>query len=442
MLRDVPAAMSAHSDTTSASQRTQSLLLLRWVLIVATSYLILFSQPLSQLPPSSALFIAAYFASNLVLGVVLPRVPSQPACDVAVVLLDVVMVAIGLVLTPTASSEFFVVYFVVVFMSALSERLGLVVAAALLVSATHLYTMSHFIGWGQLLGGGYPLRVPFVFVVALFFGHLVSDARSRDRQVEEARRREMRLKFLSSVMHDLKNSLGVTQSLATLLLDEEAGALNPEQADFVRRIHATTRHVITFALNLIDAERIEAGQLSLYRRPISAADIVEDALLLARSASDLKGITLSCAVQPGLPPLHVDAVQMERVISNLVGNAIKFTPAGGSVRLSVHRAGENAVLEVRDDGTGIPPAELLTLFDRRQRNGNGPMQGSGLGLSIVKAIVQAHDGQVGIASTLGNGTTVTVQLPLQPPTPARAPSPAPVPPRWWKLSPSIGSIAE
>ena len=243
-------------------------------------------------------------------------------------------------------------------------------------------------------------------------------------------------------MHDLKNSLGVIQSLAILLLEEEVGKLNPEQADFVRRIHASTRHVITFALNLIDAARIEAGQLSLYRRPINAADMVEDALLLARSASDLKGITLSCAVEPRIPPLHVDAMQMERVISNLVGNAIKFTPAHGSVSLSVRREAENAVLEVRDDGAGIAPTTLRTLLDRRQRNGHGPMQGSGLGLSIVNAIVQAHGGQVGIASRIGQGTTVTVRLPIQPPPPAVAPSAGPAPVRWWKLSPSVGSFAE
>lgn len=435
--------MKSHPERVDASQRIRSLLLLRWVLIVATSYLIIFSQPLSELSSLETLFIATYIASNLALSVLLPRIPSQPACDVAIVLLDVAMVSIGLALTPTASSEFFVLYFVVVFMSALSERLLLVVGAALLISGTHFYTMSQYIGWGQLLGHGYPLRVPFVFVVALFFGHLVGEARSRDREAAEARRRELRLEFLSAMMHDLKNSLGVIQSLSTLLLDEEAGVLNPEQADFVRRIHASTRRVITFSLNLMDAARIEAGRLSLYRSPINAADLVEDALLLARSASDLKGITLSCAVEPGLPPLHVDAAQMERVISNLVGNSIKFTQTGGSISLSVRRENENVVLEVRDDGAGIPPAEMPTLFDGEQQRRHSPMEGSGLGLSIVQAIVQAHGGRVRIASTLGHGTTVSVELPVQQPRPpAELSHPAPAAARAWKLSPSIGGVAE
>jgi len=323
-------------------------------------------------------------------------------------------VSIGLALTPTASSEFFVVYFVVVFLSALSERLGLVVGAALLVSAAHLYTTSQFVGWGQLLADGYTLRVPFLFVVALFFGYLVAETRQRERDAEEGRKRQLRAEFSSALMHDLKNSLGVIESLALMLLDGEVGALNREQADFTRRIHASARHLITFALNLIDAARIEAGELFMQPRPTNLADVVEGALLLARSASDLKGVSLRCAVEPGLPLLSVDAAQLERVISNLLGNAIKFTPGGGSVSLSVHRQNGALVLDVCDDGVGIPAAELPSIFDKqRPPRRSSPQQGSGLGLSIVKAIVQAHGGRVRITSTPGHGTTVTVHLPIQ-----------------------------
>jgi signal transduction histidine kinase len=409
--------MVSYSHPISPAQRIQTVLLLRWVLIVATSYLVLFSRPLSQLPLGAALFIAAYFGSNIVAGALRSRISDQPACEVALVLLDIIMVSIGLALTPAASSQFFVVYFVVVFLSALSERLELVVGAAVLVSATHLYTTSQFIGWARMLADGYALRVPFLFVVALFFGYLVADARQRERETEEARRRQLRAEFSSALMHDLKNSLGVIESLSLLLLDGEAGPLNAEQADFTRRIHASTRHLITLALNLIDAARIEAGELFVQPHPTNVADVVESALLLARSASDLKGVTLRCAVEPGLPLLSADAAQLERVISNLLGNAIKFTPGGGSVGLSVQRQSGELLLDVCDDGVGIPAAELPSIFDKqRQPRRNSPLQGSGLGLSIVKAIVQAHGGSVRITSTPGHGTTVTVHLPIQPTT--------------------------
>jgi len=406
--------MLSDSHPIGTSLRTRTLLLLRWVLIIATSYLVLFSPSPSQLRPSGALFIAAYCLSNIGVGALLPRIRDHFACEVALVLLDIIMVSIGLALTPTASSQFFVVYFVVVFLSAVSERLGLVVGAALLVSATHLYTTSQFVGWGQLLEDGYALRVPFLFAVALFFGYLLADARRCEHEAEEARTRQLRADFLSTLMHDLKNSLGVIESLALLLLDGQAGPLNSEQADFSRRIHANARHLITVALNLMDAARIEAGELFVQPRPLNVADIVESALLLARSASDLKGVTLRCAIEPGLPLLCADAAQLERVISNLLGNAIKFTPSGGSVGLSVHRQSDELVLAVCDDGVGIPAAELPSIFDQERRpQRNSPLRGSGLGLSIVKAIVQAHGGRVRITSAVGHGTTVTIHLPIQ-----------------------------
>lgn len=409
---------SAHPITTLS--KIQAVILLRWVLIIATSYLVLFSRPLWETPTSVALFVAVYLASNIVLTMLVPRFPSQYAFDVTVVLLDTLAVCVGLTLTRSASSEFFVVYFVVMFLSALTERLGLVVGAAVLISAAHLYTMSRFVGFSHLVDQGYTLRLPFLFVVALFFGHLVQDARGREREAEEARARELRMEFLATVSHDLKNPLGTIQSLAVLLLDGDAGALNGPQTDLVRRIHANTRQIITVALNIIDAARIEAGRLILQRAPTKLTDVVEDALVLMRSASELKGITLRCAVDPDLPVAYIDAVQIERVISNLVGNAIKFTPAGGTVALSIRREGAEGLLEVCDDGPGIPSSELSTLFEKyRRQEQNSRIEGSGFGLFIVKAIVEAHGGTVAISSTVGQGTTVTVHLPISPPSPER-----------------------
>lgn len=410
--------MSSSRHPISAFSKTQGILLLRWVLIIATSYLVLFSRPLAELPPWAALFIAAYFASNIVLRMLLPRIPSPYAFDVIVVLLDCVMVSVGLAMTGTASSQFFVLYFVVVFLSALTERSELVAMAAVLVGTTHLYSMAQFTGLTPLLSQGYAMQIPFLFVVALFFGNLVTEARSHERDAEDARARELHLEFLSTLSHDIKNPLGVIQSLTTLLLDGDGGSLTERQTDLVRRIHASTQHVITFALNLIDAARIDAGRLVLQRRATSFADVVEDSLLLARSASELKGITLHHAVAPHVPLVSMDPVQVQRVIANLVGNAIKFTPAGGTVSLSVDcPTADDVLLEVRDSGVGITPQDLPAIFEKyRHCAPNGSIDGSGLGLFIVNAVVAAHGGKVAIRSAVGEGTTVTVHLPIRPPS--------------------------
>jgi signal transduction histidine kinase len=411
----------------------QAVLLLRWVLIIATSYLVVFSHPLGQGAERAALFVAAYFASNVLLTELLPRFRSHYVFDVFVVLLDTVMVSIGLSMIGTGQSEFYVVFFLVLFLSALTERLGLVVTAAALMSLAHLYTESQLIGVNRLMDPAYLLRVPFLFVVALFFGSLVQDARGRERLARATREHAHRMETLSGISHDLKNPLGVIQSLATLLLEGDAGLLNDKQMDLVRRIHASTRHVITFALNIIDAARIDAGRLVLHRTPVNVRDLVEDSLLLARSACDLKGLALDWSVELDLPPAQIDLGQMERVISNLVGNAIKFTPTGGRVHLSVHRSGDQLLMAVQDTGVGISAKDLPTIFEQYRRR-NNHSDGSGLGLFIVKAIVEAHGGSVTIDSAVRTGTTVMVHLPFAPPEPAPEPEAAPhaSSPHWWR----------
>ena len=415
-------------------EAAQAVVLLRWVLIIATSYLVVFSRPLDQNPTSAALYVVAYFASNIFLAELQPYFRSQSAFDISIVLFDILMVSLGLALTGAATNEIYVVYFLVIFTSALTDRLLLVVGAAVLISIAHLYTESRLVDVGHLVMPAYILRVPFLFVVAMFFGHLVRDVRQRERDAEDARAHGHRMEILSGISHDLKNPLSVVQSMATLLLEGGSGELNEEQTDLVRLIHASARQVGNLALNLIDAERIDAGHLVLRRTPVNVADLVEDGLLHARSASKLKGVTLRCRVEPNLPLAHLDGVQMERVIANIVGNAIKFTPAGGTVTLSVSRAAEHVVLSVVDDGPGIAAEELPRAFEKyRTLSPRSHSIASGLGLFIVKRIVEAHAGTVEITSRVAEGTTVTMRLPTRPPDATHAVAP-PSPRsrrRWW-----------
>lgn len=410
--RSTGAGELTSSEQLSVLSRGRVVIMLRWVLIIATSYLVLFSRPLAETPPSAALFVALYLASNVILSQLVPRLSARSSLDWTVVVLDIVAVAAAMALTNHANSEFFVVYFVVLFLSALTERVGLVALATLLITTTYLYTLSQFVNVSELIDQGYMLRIPFLFAVALFFGHVVQNARAHERAAEEARARALRMELLSAVSHDLKNPLGVIQSLASLMLDGDAGALNAQQTDLTQRIHASARQVNTLALNLIDAERIEAGRLVPQPQLVNLASVVENALLSGRSASQLKGIALRCVVEPELPHAYIDAVQTERVVSNLLANAIKFTPTGGVIEVSVRYRDGRVVLTVSDTGRGIAASELPHVFDKYHREGtNHRIEGSGLGLFIVKAIVQSQGGNVRIDSALGKGTTVTVSLP-------------------------------
>src|SRR5262249_15634666 len=144
--------------------------------------------------------------------------------------------------------------------------------------------------------------------------------------------------------------------------------------------------------------------------------VIRDALVVAACASEIKGVSLDARVEPGLPLISIDAVQIERVIANLLGNAIKFTSAGGGVRLSARRVHDAIAVVVADDGPGSAADELPRLANGEYRGLRGRSGGgSGLGLFIVRAVVSAHGGALTIESAVGRGTTVTVTLPLTPP---------------------------
>ena len=397
----------------TALHQAHGIVLLRWVLIVATAYLVLFTRPLTEVTPGLALFVAAYLGSNVVLTEWLPRLRSPAMLEWLVMGVDTVALSAALMLSGAGSNDLFVLYFAILFLSALAERVGLVVGAAVLITIANLYTVALYEGVGALLTHQYMLRVPFLFVVALFFGHLVHLARQREREREAELERALRLEVLSGLSHDLKNPLGVIESLADLLLDGSVGDLAPQQADLARRIRASTRQVITLSQNLIDAERIEAGRLVILPRPASLARVIDDALVVARSASAIKRIALHAEVDPALPSVLIDPVQMERVIANLLGNAIKFTPAGRAVRLTARVAHDTVELAVRDEGPGIIAADLPHVIEPHFRGEGGRgFDGTGLGLFIVRAVVEAHGGRFTIASRAGEGTIVTVTLPV------------------------------
>jgi len=398
-------------------------LLLRWVLIVATSYLVLFSRPLSEVTPSVALFIAAYLASNVVLTELAPRLRAWAWLEWVLLIVDTAAITVAVTMTEASSNDLLVLYFSVLFLSALSERIGLVVGAVLLITVAHLYTVAHFVDVGVLFQSGYMLRIPFLFVVGLFFSHLVHHARRRERAVEEERTSEVRLDLLSALSHDLKNALGVVDSLADLLLESSAGPLNPQQADLTRRIQSSTRQVIALAQNLLDAERVDTGRLVLQRGPASMSAVIRDALVVAACASEIKGVGRDAQSEPCRPLISIYTAQIQRVSANLLGNAIKFTPAGGAVRLSARTVPDAIEVSVADDGPGIAPEDLPRLADSHFRGARGrSVEGSGLGLFIVHAVVSAHGGALSISSSLGRGTTVTVSLPLT--TLARGPEEA------------------
>jgi signal transduction histidine kinase len=166
--------------------------------------------------------------------------------------------------------------------------------------------------------------------------------------------------------------------------------------------------------NLLDLSRIDSGIFPLDMRWGDLRDPVRSVVEAHAEVAELRGVALVSEVPTNPVMLRFDRERLNQLLTNLVGNALKFTPRGGEIVVALAEAPENAVVEVRDSGPGIPETELPHVFDRFFRGtnvGEARASGSGLGLAIVRSIVEMHGGSIRVASSVGRGSTFTVELP-------------------------------
>ena len=219
---------------------------------------------------------------------------------------------------------------------------------------------------------------------------------------EDATRRRL----LADVSHELRTPLAVIQGNLEALVD---GVYPPDEAH-LRPILDETRVLERLVDDLRTLSLADSGALPLHREPTEPAVLLEDVAAAHRANASAASIDVRVDVAPDLPTLDVDPVRMKQVVSNLVENAVRAMPGGGSITLSARAASAAVVIEVTDTGPGIAPELRSTLFDRFTKSVGS--RGSGLGLAIARAIVTAHGGTIDAASGPGGiGTTLRISLP-------------------------------
>jgi PAS domain S-box-containing protein len=222
--------------------------------------------------------------------------------------------------------------------------------------------------------------------------------------------------FISSVSHELRTPLTSIRGFTEFLEDEVGGPLTPEQRQYVGQIAAGARRLQVMVDDLLDFARLEAGAFSLNCVPADLASLVREVVESLQPQATTRSITLTTELEAKAVPLGLDPNRITQVLTNLVGNALKFTPSGGRVQcvLTVPEGGPR--VEVRDNGPGIPERHLPHLFTRFYQvdpSNTRLTGGAGLGLSISKAIVEAHGGDIGVESELGKGSTFWFTLPRE-----------------------------
>ena len=250
------------------------------------------------------------------------------------------------------------------------------------------------------------------------YAAVLRDVSARYRAEEELHQAiRARDDMMGIVSHDLRNPASAVKMLARSILAEAVDrALPQDVTERVEIIGQAAAQIDALIQDLLDVTRLEAGRLTVSAHDVEPAPLVEAALYALHALSESGGVKLEATYVEPLPMVHADPDRVTQLLSNLVGNALKFTPAGGRVDVSVEPQpeGGGVVVSVADSGAGIPADQLPHVFDRfYQVSGGrkGGRHGAGLGLTIARGIVEAHGGTISIESAPGRGTTVRFTLP-------------------------------
>lgn len=230
---------------------------------------------------------------------------------------------------------------------------------------------------------------------------------ARDIAERAVRQRDEMLEIVS---HDLRNPLSAIAMCAGILADDTTDA--DERIRLAETIHESVEWTQRLIADLLDIASIEAGKLSIDRAPFDPMLAIGRTLSLFELPVAEREIKLKVEGDEHLPRITADAERVLQVLANLVGNAIKFTPAGGTITISGTLDGEHVVFSVRDSGSGIEPEHLPHVFDRRWHSDKPGIRGTGLGLAIARGIVQAHGGRIWVASTPGEGSLFQFSIPV------------------------------
>ena len=243
--------------------------------------------------------------------------------------------------------------------------------------------------------------------LTLAFNHMAEELREVEAHKQQ---------FFSQISHELRNPLTAIRAAAQLLLSRPADSLDAKGRRWVESIDDSVDRLLSLVTRILDLNRLRAGVFPLERQPIELDKVVARAIDVLGAQAEQHGLHLETSSTGADFSITADEDAVTQVILNLVGNALKFTPQGGSVRVGVTETTTQLELSVRDDGPGIPAADVSRIFEPYQQ-AHRDRKGSGLGLAIVKELVSAHGGSVGVDSVEGKGTCITVCLPRAAPTP-------------------------
>ncbi len=405
---------SRGGDRTSLQDDKNALIAIQWLVAIATSYLIFAAQNGNPIEPLPALLILLCLTS----AAVVQRIPddffNRRVIEPGLLAVDSVLIVSAIALPQQTPWDLLLLFFFCVFIAVIGENLIQIGVGCILLSLVFLVFLSPNAVDVLTIKPNFLIRVPFMFGISIFYGHLASQVKREKRRVEKMEA-TMRLKrqFVSALAHDIKTPLNVILGHAELLAGDYGSQPNSTEKLFSitcirKNIEGIVKLITDFlAISKLETLKLDAAK-NLVRMNVIAEDVVLEQMVTARD----NNLNLTLDLDEKLKSMLGDHNQMQRALGNLVGNAIKFTPPGGSITVISRMVKNDISIKVTDTGYGIPREELSGLFSEFKRlKGTANVEGTGLGLFIVKTIVEAHNGTVTVESEEGVGTTFTILLP-------------------------------
>lgn len=318
-----------------------------------------------------------------------------------------------------------------------------------------LTVLALYIGTGVFHGGDIPVGVlannfffigcmDIIAVVGNFYAHrqrrrefvLRYELDASRAQLEESNRKlteldQIKGRFFANISHELRTPLTLMIAPLESILARHRDALGADTVGLLQTMQNNGLRLLRLINDLLDLVRLDSGVMQVRREPVALEPFLQGLASAARQVAEDKRIDLRVEIGPGLGgPVLVDRDKLEKIVLNLQFNALKFTPAGGRVRLRADREDGDLVLRVTDTGIGIPAKDLPSVFGRFfqvDSSSRRRYQGVGIGLALVKELAELHGGTVAVESTEGQGTTFTIRMPHLEPSAEAAPAPAPTP---------------
>ena len=249
--------------------------------------------------------------------------------------------------------------------------------------------------------------------LAIHNARLYRELETSTAELEVASRHKS--EFLASMSHELRTPLNAVIGFSEVLLDQMFGQVNSRQAEYLRDIWSSGRHLLELLNDVLDLSKVEAGKMHLEPSTFLVSDAIAQTVMLVRERAQAHAIELIVVVDPDVKDIEADELRFKQVLLNLLSNAVKFTPDGGEVRVHAHCSEQDLTVTVVDTGVGVPTEDRERIFESFQQGERGVAreEGTGLGLSLTRRIVELFGGRLWMESVVDVGSTFGVTIPLR-----------------------------